>query len=121
MMSNHRTRLAREQRTVEAMIAIYCRERHAAGPGLCVECEALADYARLRLQKCPFGHDKPTCANCSIHCYRPGMRARIKAVMRVAGPRMLYRHPILAVLHLVDGLRRTPERPRRKEASPGNL
>jgi hypothetical protein len=28
------------------------------------------------------------------------MRRRIKDVMRYAGPRMLYRHPILAMLHL---------------------
>jgi hypothetical protein len=31
--------------------------------------------------------------------------------MRFAGPRMLRRHPILAVLHLLDGLRKEPERP----------
>jgi hypothetical protein len=113
--------MAREQRTVEAMIAIYCREQHDAGPGLCPECEALVDYARTRLQKCPFQHDKPTCANCSIHCYKPGMRDRIKAVMRVAGPRMLYRHPILAVQHLVDGFRKAPERPSTKETGHGKL
>ena len=33
------------------------------------------------------------------------MRDRIRAVMRYADPRMLFRHPILAVLHLLDGLR----------------
>jgi hypothetical protein len=30
------------------------------------------------------------------------MRARIKEVMRYAGPRMLYRHPILALWHQWD-------------------
>jgi len=31
------------------------------------------------------------------------MRARIKEVMRYAGPRMLYRHPILAGAHYFSG------------------
>lgn len=31
--------------------------------------------------------------------------------MRYAGPRMLYRHPILALQHLFDGLRKEPLQP----------
>ncbi len=39
------------------------------------------------------------------------MRERVRAVMRYAGPRMLLCHPILALLHLRDGLtRRRPGR-----------
>jgi hypothetical protein len=30
-------------------------------------------------------------------------------MMRFAGPRMLLRHPFLALAHLVDGLRKAPE------------
>ena len=30
------------------------------------------------------------------------MRERVRVVMRYAGPRMLLRHPILAILHLRD-------------------
>ena len=33
------------------------------------------------------------------------MRTRIKEVMRYAGPRMLFRHPVLALLHHWDSLR----------------
>jgi hypothetical protein len=33
----------------------------------------------------------------------------VRAMMRYAGPRMLLRHPILAVLHLFDGKRHIPE------------
>jgi hypothetical protein len=32
------------------------------------------------------------------------MREQVRAVMRYAGPRMLWRHPILALEHLWDGL-----------------
>jgi hypothetical protein len=33
------------------------------------------------------------------------MRERITIVMRYAGPRMMFRHPILALLHQLDALR----------------
>ncbi len=102
-------RLGREARTVAAMIRLYCAGRHAVKHGVCAECTELAAYARRRLERCPFGEGKPTCAKCPVHCYRPDMRARIRAVMRYAGPRMLFRYPVLALLHLFDGLRSTPE------------
>jgi len=41
-----------------------------------------------------------------VHCYAPEMREKIKEVMRYAGPRMLLSHPILAIAHLIDGLRK---------------
>jgi hypothetical protein len=100
--------MAREEKTVAAMIHIYCHDHHGATDNLCTECAALADYARLRLEKCPYQDDKPTCANCPIHCYRLEMRDRIRTVMRYAGPRMLLRHPVLAVLHLSDGFKKAP-------------
>jgi hypothetical protein len=34
------------------------------------------------------------------------MRDKIKTAMRYAGPRMTYRHPYLAVRHLMDRRRR---------------
>ena len=111
-------RLVREQKTVEAMIALYCRGRHGSTHGLCGACAALQDDARLRLLKCPFQEGKTTCARCPLHCYRPESREGIRAVMRYSGPRMLVRHPVMALLHALDGLRSEPIRPaRRKEAS----
>jgi hypothetical protein len=105
-------RLTREARTIAAMIALYCRDRHGDDAardahGLCSECAELMAYARLRLDGCRYGADKPTCAKCATHCYRPAMRERVREVMRYSGPRMIKRHPVLAVAHLVDG-RRTP-------------
>jgi len=105
-------RLAREEKTIAAMIALYCRDHHrtrarGSGAGLCPECAELLVYARLRLEKCRYGADKPTCARCETHCYRPAMRERVREVMRHSGPRMLWRHPVLSVAHLVDG-RETP-------------
>ena len=97
----------REKRTLRAMLDIYCQAHHrAAGQGrLCPRCAELATYAMGRLDHCPFGADKTTCANCPIHCYKPTMRAEIQIVMRYAGPRMLCRHPILALFHPLAALR----------------
>ncbi len=115
-------RLAREARTVEAMIALYCRGQHGSDGDLCPACRDVQAYALQRLARCPFQEGKTTCARCPIHCYKPQMRQEIRAVMRYAGPRMLLRHPVLALLHLADGRRREPLRPpaRQGDTSPGS-
>lgn len=101
-------RLERERQTVAAMIGIWCRAKHASGGCLCPECTDLEAYTRRRLEKCPYGEAKPTCANCPIHCYQPNRREQIRGVMAFAGPRILWRHPILAVRHMLDGRRQAP-------------
>ena len=110
-------RLEREERTIAAMIAMYCRDHHGgarpAGTGqgddaLCPDCADLLAYARLRLEKCRYGADKPTRAACPTHCYKPVMRERVREVMGYSGPRMIKTHPVLAVAHLVDGRRVPP-------------
>ena len=106
-------RLLRERVTVDKMIELYCRGNHAPQGGLCAECAGLSEYAHQRLEKCVFGAEKPTCANCPVHCYKPEMRAKIRAVMRYSGPRMLLHHPVLALRHLLDGRKTAPELKRR--------
>ena len=93
--------IRRDARTVAAMVRIYCGGHHRSARGrLCEPCAALLGYADERLAKCPFGEEKTTCRDCPIHCYRPRERTEMKDVMRYAGPRMLWRHPILAIRHL---------------------
>jgi hypothetical protein len=101
--------LKREYKAVQAMINLSCRERHGTKKGeLCPACHELLTYAKARLDKCPYQKDKPTCAKCSTHCYKPVMREKIRDVMRYAGPRMLRRYPILAIRHLLDGFKKNP-------------
>ena len=101
-------RIEREAETVAAMIGLFCRAHHETTDVLCSDCAALFEYARARLDRCPFQDGKTTCAKCPIHCYEPAMRERIRLVMRYAGPRMLTRHPLLALRHLVDSMRDEP-------------
>ena len=59
---------------------------------------------------------KPACNHCTVHCYSAKMKERVKAVMRYSGPRMLLRHPWLAILHLIDTRREAPDLPKRNRA-----
>ena len=114
LVTRSKGRLAREARTVEAMVRLHCRGQHGTQDGRCSQCEVLREYALERLRRCPFQEGKTTCAKCPVHCYRPDMRAQIRAVMRYAGPRMLARHPLLTLYHLLDGRREEPARPPQK-------
>jgi len=94
-----------EARTVDRMIHLYCRAHHGAARNLCEDCAGLRAYALERIEKCPFGMNKPVCNQCTVHCYKPEMRERIKTVMRYAGPHMIFHHPILAIRHLIHSRR----------------
>ncbi len=91
----------REKRIVTEMIRLYCRKNHHSKT-LCAECKALAEYASQRSDKCPFMETKTFCSNCKVHCYKPEMREKIRAVMRFSGPRMIFYHPVMAVRHVIE-------------------
>jgi len=103
MIFKKKDRLARERQTIRFMIELYCRKNHLSEAGsLCPSCQQLTDYAMQRIERCPFKADNPTCARCTVHCYKPAMREQVRQVMRYAGPRMLIHHPVLAIAHLLD-------------------
>ncbi|MBM2814868.1 MAG: Nitrous oxide-stimulated promoter [Ignavibacteria bacterium] len=83
------------------MIELYCKLNHKT-KSLCYECSELWDYASARLEKCPFGYDKPVCNQCTVHCYKKDKREEIRRVMRFSGPKMIWRSPYLAIMHFVD-------------------
>ena len=99
----------REKEMVSRMIALYCWRRHGAekiclecAGFLCPECAELNTYAKLRSDKCPFIETKTFCSNCKVHCYKPEMQEKIRAVMRFSGPRMLFCHPTMAMRHVIE-------------------
>jgi hypothetical protein len=107
-MDRNSPTFAGEVKTLTAMLRIYCRGRHGGGRELCGECRELQVYAEGKLEKCRFGDRKPKCSQCPVHCYKPAMRERIREVMQYAGPRMMTRHPVLAVRHIAQGVLRRP-------------
>jgi hypothetical protein len=118
--------LKSEFKTVQLMTNIYCKAHHqhkiaqhavsspnALNPNgkLCEQCVDFLEYALMRLDRCPYGENKPTCRQCPIHCYKPEYKAMSQAIMRYAGPRMLFTHPILAIKHLLAERRPVPVKP----------
>lgn len=101
-------RLAREWQTMTAMVEIFCRDHHQLVGKICAECRQFLDYAQLRLERCHFGAEKPVCAKCPVHCYQRERREQVRVIMRYAGPRMAWKHPVLSVRHWLDGLRKAP-------------
>ncbi len=100
---------AEELALLEEMIRLACAGEHGTTDGLCPACTALLAYAAQRLARCRYGAEKPACRQCPVHCYRPAERERIKAVMRYAGPRLLWRGDARALRHLLHGLQRPPK------------
>jgi len=101
-------RLAREEQTMIAMARIYCRDKHHPAGDLCTECRQFLDYAHGRLERCRFGPEKPTCVKCPVHCYQRERREQVRVIMRYAGPRMLWEHPLMSLRHWLDGFRKAP-------------
>lgn len=101
-------RLLRERRTMEAMVDLFCSGVHRRQPEECSTCSDFLEYARKRVEKCPYQEDKPPCVKCPIHCYMPTRRAQVREVMSYAGPRMALRHPWFALRHWLDSFRKPP-------------
>lgn len=104
-----KSRIYREEITIQKMIRLYCSKNHKSNRDMCENCNNLLSYALSRLSHCPYGAEKPACNNCSIHCYRKNEREIITKVMRYSGPKMLFHHPILAIMHLIDRKREAPK------------
>lgn len=91
------------------MIKIYCRHKHGnrqikeqePEDGICTECVELTVYSYNRLELCRYGTEKPVCSACKTHCYHPEMQKKIREVMRYSGPRMIFHHPVDAMLYLL--------------------
>ena len=47
-----------EIRLISEMISLYCKKKHGSSGALCEECQALSDYAKSRIMRCPFMEKK---------------------------------------------------------------
>ena len=105
-MPTFKSRLESEKKTIKTMIYMYCKNIHDSKDVLCHDCSELFEYARERLNHCRFGENKPTCEKCPVHCYKIEARENIRKVMRNAGPRMIYTHPVMGFRHLFKKLKK---------------
>ncbi|TEW52876.1 nitrous oxide-stimulated promoter family protein [Psychromonas algicola] len=98
--------LAIELKTIIAMTDIYCRDHHSTKE--CQSCEDFIEHAKLKLDRCVYGDKKPACKKCPIHCYKPDKREQARIIMRYSGPKMLFKHPLLAIKHLIKATKKFP-------------
>ncbi len=102
-------RIDAHKKTIVLMIGLYCRDHQhkdaKKDSSLCDDCQKIKEYSILKLINCPFGGSKPVCSKCTVHCYKPGMRKKVREIMRYAGPRMLFEHPMIALKHVYQKLR----------------
>ncbi|MEC6814674.1 nitrous oxide-stimulated promoter family protein [Photobacterium toruni] len=100
-----------EFRTITAMIDLYCLKNHQINHKnfqRCDSCEQFSVYVKQRLDRCPYGEQKPSCKQCPIHCYKPQQKIKSQTIMRYSGPKMLIKHPIMAIKHLIHDKRSIP-------------
>ena len=94
------TKIEIEKKTLTRMIQIYCKGNHGSKNGLCNECLDLQEYAHGRLDSCRYADKKPSCVDCTTHCYKPEYREKIRVLMRYSGPRMMFYYPIDFLKHI---------------------
>lgn len=102
-----------DKQTLIKMFSLYCKAQHKPQDKFCRECNELLNYSLKRLQHCPYGENKPMCKDCTAHCYHPKKRELVKAVMRYAGPRMLYYHPVSSIKHYLEKILKTVNQEKR--------
>ena len=94
--------LDKDRATLEAMGRIYCKTHHNGSKddaGLCPSCRETIDATLARTDSCPYGH-MGNCRDCDTHCQRGEAREHIRTIMRYSAPRMVYRHPLMALGYL---------------------
>ena len=57
---------------------------------VCKECGEFLLYAFERRLRCPL-EEKPVCKHCTVHCYNPGHRAKVREIMRFSGQYLIKR------------------------------
>ncbi len=100
----------REMRTISQMVSLYCAANHEKDKRIyqahckewvCSSCARIDAYAIERTLRCKKMDVKTSCEECENHCYKPEMREEIRAIMRFSGPRMIRKHPVAAIRHLL--------------------
>ncbi len=99
-------RLDREKETVKKIIQLHYKQIESEAVNDFKEYKNLIDYAFERLDNCPYGDNKPICARCEVHCYKPEMRDKIRTIMKKSGYKMIIHHPVLLLQHILDQLKK---------------
>lgn len=87
----------KEKELLTIMISIYEKDHQ--------NLSELKEYAFKRIDCCPRKEEKTFCSSCPIHCYQKKYRDQIKEVMKYSGKRMLFKHPLITIKHLINTIK----------------
>lgn len=65
-------------------------DRFRRGVRLCPDCTGFMEYALARRARCPLD-PKPSCKHCTIHCYSPAYRQKVREIMSFSGRQFILR------------------------------
>lgn len=99
MFMNVYKKRSEEKKVLYEMFLIYCEGKHGLKGELCDSCKELYGYACDRVDRCPNIETKTFCSACKSNCYKKDKRDAIRDVMRFAGPRMMFKRPVMAFKH----------------------
>lgn len=101
-MSQNDEAIERDIKVLREFAGIYCRQKHGIAGELCTQCRDVLDYAIERRRKCPFA-PKPTCKDCTVHCFGEPYRSQIREVMKMAGMHYLKHGRVDKIVKLAIG------------------
>lgn len=87
-----------EKELIAVMIKIYEDGNHE-------DLSELKEYAFKRIDHCPRKQEKTFCSSCPIHCYQKVYRQQIRKVMKYSGKRIIFKHPIITIRHLINTIK----------------
>lgn len=88
----------KEKELLTIMISIYEKGHQQ-------DLSELKEYVFKRIDCCPRKEEKTFCSSCPIHCYQKKYRDQIKEVMKYSGKRMLFKHPLITIKHLINTIK----------------
>ena len=102
----------KDNRVLTEFIQVFCDRKHGdcsksiwndvdlgiKSPNLCEDCSKLFSYSVARRELCP-QNPKPSCKNCTIHCYAHKYREKIREVMRYSGKYLILRGRLDLLIH----------------------
>lgn len=109
--------IPQEKETIRKMFGIYCKNNHGVSTGkkLCPKCTALLATAMLKMNRCPYGITKPICDKCKTPCFGTAQTKEFLEIMKGAQTRMFFKHPMMAMKHMLYGMRREAKKEDNKD------
>lgn len=95
----------KERENIRKSFGKYCNDNHGTSDGkLCPKCTALLTTVMLKIQRCPYGINKPVCDSCETPCFGEEVTNGFLDIMKSSRKKMLLSHPLMTIKHKIANL-----------------